>query len=188
MITSSPFLTGMETLQTDLFSLAAALINILVTLLIGSLFVYMIEHTLEKEKLRLQVMQLSRNYFREAEKLQQSMDAAPLSIILLDRQGDIMAINETFLRLYRKSDPSATRDNLIKHKLNTVLTDSQFQVLNSRATETLERNTKTRELLQNGDQIYFTSTSPITKGTPTKRSARWSLFRTLPNWKRSARN
>lgn len=164
MITSSPFLTGMETLQTDLFSLAAALINILVTLLIGSLFVYMIEHTLEKEKLRLQVMQLSRNYFREAEKLQQSMDAAPLSIILLDRQGDIMAINETFLRLYRKSDPSATRDNLIKHKLNTVLTDSQFQVLNSRATETLERNTKTRELLQNGDQIYFTSTSPITKG------------------------
>ncbi len=164
MITSSPFLTGIESLRNDLFSIATAAINILVTLLIGSLFVYMIEHTLEKEKLRLQVMQLSRNYFREAEKLQQSMDATPLSIILLDRQGDIMAINETFLRLYRRSNPTANRENLIKHKLNKVLADIEFQVLISRAAETLEKNAKTRELLQSGDQIYFTSTSPIKKG------------------------
>ncbi|WP_410770854.1 two-component system sensor histidine kinase NtrB [Fontibacillus sp. BL9] len=164
MITSSPFMTGTETLRTDLYSLAAAVVNILVTLLIGALFIYMIEHTLEKEKLRLQVMQLSRNYFREAEKLQQSLDAAPLSIILLDREGDIMAINETFLRLYRRSDPTATRENLIRHKLNTVLTNIQFEVLISRSAQTLEGNAKTRELLQSGDQIYFTSTSPIKKG------------------------
>ncbi|MEF2966166.1 ATP-binding protein [Paenibacillus sp. M1] len=163
MITSSPFMTGVRSLPTDLFSLTAAVVNVLVTLLIGALFVYMIEHTLEKEKLRLQVMQLSRNYFREAEKLQQSLDAAPLSIILLDQHGDIMAINETFLHLYRRVDPVASRENLIKLKLETVLSGIDFKILASLAAKTLNKNEKTRELIQSGDQIYFTSTSPIKK-------------------------
>lgn len=165
MITSSRFLTGTATMRTDLYSLGTAVINIVVTLVIGSLFVYMIEHTLEKEKLRLQVMQLSRNYFREAEKLQQSMDAAPLGFVLLDRQGGIVAVNETFMQLYRRScDPSATREDLFRKKLDAVLAGVHFEVLFSRAVKTLDENIKTRELLQSGDQIYFTSTSPIKKG------------------------
>lgn len=164
MITSSRFLTGTATLRTDLVSLGTGFMNILVTLVIGSLFVYMIEHTLEKEKLRLQVMQLSRNYFREAEKLQQSMDAAPLGIVLLDRQAGIVAVNETFMQLYRRSSESmATREDLFRKKLDSVLSEVHFEVLFSRAMQTLNENIKTRELLQSGDQIYFTSTSPIKK-------------------------
>lgn len=164
MITSSQIFSGTASLRTDLYSLAAAIVNVLLALLIGTLFVYLIEHTLEKEKLRMQVMQLSFSYFREAEKLQQMMDAAPLSIILLDREGDMIAINDTFLQLYRREHPYATRANLIKHRLDSIMTDIQFEVMVPRARQTLEANMKTRELLQIGDQIYFTSTTPIKKG------------------------
>ncbi|MBW4839829.1 MAG: PAS domain-containing sensor histidine kinase, partial [Paenibacillaceae bacterium] len=84
MIGLSPFLENNMSFHSDLSALSNGFINILVTMLAGSLFVYMIESTLEKEKLRGQVLQLSREYFREAEKLQQMMDAAPLGIVLLD--------------------------------------------------------------------------------------------------------
>lgn len=164
MITSSPFISGAETFPTDPFSLSAALMNILATLLIGALFVYMIEHTLEKEKLRLQVLQLSRSYFSEAEKLQQSLDAAPLSIILLDREGDITAVNESFLQLYRRRYPAESREDLVKLKLDKVLSDIRFEMLLPRAAQTLKGNKRSGELLQSGDQIYFTSTAPIKKG------------------------
>lgn len=164
MSTSSQYVTGIAKLKIDLFSLGTGALNIVFTILISTLFVYMIEHTYEKEKLRMQVMQLSRNYFREAEKLQQMMDAAPLSIILLDRQGDIMAINETFIHLYRKYKPQANKEDLIRNRLAPVMADLRFEVLIERAGQTLEEHIKTRELLQSGDKAYFTSTSPIKKG------------------------
>lgn len=164
MITSSPYLLGNARLETSPSLLAIAGMNIIFTVFISALFVVMIEHTYEKEKLRMQVMQLSRNYFREAEKLQQMMDAAPLSIILLDRQGDIMTINETFIQLFRRHRPQARKEELIRSRLAPVMADLGFEVLIERARQSLGEHIKTRELLQSGDKTYFTSTSPIQKG------------------------
>ncbi|MGG6312601.1 two-component system sensor histidine kinase NtrB [Paenibacillus macerans] len=166
MIGASPFLAGSMTLFSDLSALSASLANVLVTMLVGSLFVYMIENTLEKEKLRGQVMQLSREYFREAEKLQQMMDAAPLSIILLDQQGYIISINDTFLQLYRtyrKEHEEMQREDLLLRQLDDVLNGVPIETIASRVKETLEGTAKKTELLQSNDHIYFTSTSPIQK-------------------------
>lgn len=164
MITFSPYMTGGTRQGTELFPAGMIALNIILTLSMSTLFVIMIEHTYEKEKLRMQVMQLSRNYFREAEKLQQMMDAAPLSIILLDRQGDIMTINETFLQLVRRFKPQASKEDQILGPLAPVMTDLGFEVLIERAEQSLEEHIKTTELLQSGDKTYFTSTSPIKKG------------------------
>lgn len=164
LIISSPYLLGTAKKEAGLSLLAIAVLNIIFTIFISTLFVCMIEHTYEKEKLRMQVMQLSRNYFREAEKLQQMMDAAPLSIILLDRQGDIMTINETFIQLFRKFKPQAGKEDLIHSRFAPVMADLGFEVLIERAGQSLEEHIKTRELLQSSDKAYFTSTSPIKKG------------------------
>ncbi|MDU0332973.1 ATP-binding protein [Paenibacillus sp. 3LSP] len=166
MIGMSPFLTGSLSFHSDLNALTNEFINVLVTMVVGSLFVYMIESTLEKEKLRGQVMQLSREYFREAEKLQQMMDAAPLGIVLLDQQGYIISINETFLQLYRtyqKEPNESRREDLLLCRLSDVLSGVPIESIASRVEQSLEGQTKVTDLIKADNHIYFTSTSPIQK-------------------------
>lgn len=166
MIGMSPFLTGSLSFNSDLNALTNGFINVLVTMVVGSLFVYMIESTMEKEKLRGQVMELSREYFREAEKLQQMMDAAPLGIVLLDQQGYIISINETFLQLYRtyqKEPNESRREDLLLRRLSDVLSGVPIESIASRVEQSLEGQTKVTDLIKADNHIYFTSTSPIQK-------------------------
>ncbi|WP_028538040.1 two-component system sensor histidine kinase NtrB [Paenibacillus sp. J14] len=166
MIGMSPFLTGSLSFNSDLNALTNGFINVLVTMVVGSLFVYMIESTMEKEKLRDQVMELSREYFREAEKLQQMMDAAPLGIVLLDQQGYIISINETFLQLYRtyqKEPNESRREDLLLRRLSDVLSGVPIESIASRVEQSLEGQTKVTDLIKADNHIYFTSTSPIQK-------------------------
>ncbi|WP_068782787.1 two-component system sensor histidine kinase NtrB [Paenibacillus phocaensis] len=166
MIGLSPFLAGNMSLYSDLSTLSNGFINVLVTMLAGSLFVYMIESTLEKEKLRGQVLQLSREYFREAEKLQQMMDAAPLGIILLDQQGYIISVNDTFLQLYRvyREEPAdLRREDLLLRRLDDVLRGVPMESISAQVEQSLKGQAKMTELIKANDHIYFTSTSPIQK-------------------------
>jgi signal transduction histidine kinase len=166
MIGMSPFLTGSLSFNSDLNALTNGFINVLVTMVVGSLFVYMIESTMEKEKLRGQVMELSREYFREAEKLQQMMDAAPLGIVLLDQQGYIISINETFLQLYRtyhKEPNEPQREDLLLRRLGDVLNGVPIESIAYRVEQSLEGQTKVTDLIKADNHIYFTSTSPIQK-------------------------
>lgn len=166
MIGLSPFLTGSLSFNSDLSALSIWLVNVLVTMLVGSLFVYMIESTLEKEKLRGQVLQLSREYFREAEKLQQMMDAAPLGIVLLDQQGYIISVNDTFLQLYRtyrEEREELRREDLLLRRLDDVLSGVPIESIASRVEQSLAGQTKMTDLVKANDHIYFTSTSPIQK-------------------------
>ena len=166
MIGLSPFLTGSLSFNSDLSALSIWLVNVLVTMLVGSLFVYMIESTLEKEKLRGQVLQLSREYFREAEKLQQMMDAAPLGIVLLDQQGYIISVNDTFLQLYRtyrEEREELRREDLLLRRLDDVLSGVPIESIAYRVEQSLAGQTKMTDLIKANDHIYFTSTSPIQK-------------------------
>lgn len=166
MIGMTPLLTGSLSFHSDLNVLASGFINVLVTMVVGSLFVYMIESTLEKEKLRGQVMQLSREYFREAEKLQQMMDAAPLGIVLLDQQGYIISINETFLQLYRtyyKESDEPKREDLLLRRLGDVLSGVPIESIAYWVEQSLKGQTKVTDLVKAANHIYFTSTSPIQK-------------------------
>ncbi|RRJ63784.1 PAS domain-containing protein [Paenibacillus oralis] len=167
MIGASPFLTGSLPMFSDLSALISTLVNAGVAVVVGSLFVHMVENALEKEKLRERVTELSREYFREAERLQQMMDAAPLGIVLLDQQGYIISINNTFLQLYRMyrndDEVAAAREDLIFRKPEDVLRGLPIGKLASRVESTLAGKTKTSELLQSDDYIYFTSTTPILK-------------------------
>lgn len=158
----SPFLTGTPLILPQTHFLIALSTGILVSLVAGSVFVHMIENALDKAKLRGQVARLSREYFREAEKLQQMMDAAPLSMVLLDQQASIIAINDTFLQLYRtqrKEDEHVSREDLLLRSLNDVLAGGPIESLAARVDAALTGNAKTTELLKSNDHIYFTSIS-----------------------------
>ncbi|NWL89680.1 MULTISPECIES: two-component system sensor histidine kinase NtrB [unclassified Paenibacillus] len=161
VITVSPYI--IEEIKVELGAIVTIISNILVSVLAGSLFVHIIETTMEKEKLREQVMHLSRKYFREAETLQQMMDAAPLSITLLDQKGRIVSVNDAFLQFYRLSRPSGTRDDLIRKEMEKVMQGLDFEIIASRAEQTLEGNVKTSEILQSADRVFYATTSPITK-------------------------
>lgn len=161
VITVSPYI--IEETKVELGAIVTIIANILVSVLAGSLFVHIIETTMEKEKLREQVMHLSRKYFREAETLQQMMDAAPLSITLLDQKGRIVSVNDAFLQFYRLSRPSGTRDDLIRKEMEKVMQGLDFEIIASRAEQTLEGNVKTSEILQSADRVFYATTSPITK-------------------------
>ncbi|GAA0373448.1 two-component system sensor histidine kinase NtrB [Paenibacillus motobuensis] len=161
VITVSPYI--IEEIKVELGAIVTIIANILVSVLAGSLFVHIIETTMEKEKLREQVMHLSRKYFREAETLQQMMDAAPLSITLLDQKGRIVSVNDAFLQFYRLSRPGGTRDDLIRKEMEKVMQGLDFEIIASRAEQTLEGNVKTSEILQSADRVFYATTSPITK-------------------------
>lgn len=159
-----PMLFRRFTLELDITIILTSILNTIIALLVACLFIFIIEGTREKEKLRDQVMQLSRKYFSEAEKLQQMMDAAPLSIILLDGQRCIMAINDTFLQLYRIAHQWATRDDLLRQKLDTVLVGFETEVIIPQVEDALKGESKSSIVLHNGNKMYITSTSPIKKG------------------------
>ncbi|HEY4390378.1 MAG TPA: ATP-binding protein, partial [Paenibacillus sp.] len=144
-------------------SIVTIIANILASVLAGILFVHIIETTMEKEKLREQVIHLSRKYFREAETLQQMMDAAPLSITLLDQKGRIVSVNDTFMQFYRLNCPNGTRKDIIRKELEKVLQGLDYEIVASRREQTVEGNVKTSQILQSADRVFYATTSPITK-------------------------
>lgn len=162
--TSLSFLNWPLSYKMDLTVILFGVINIAVAVLIGSLLLIVIESSLDKEKLQMQVTLLSRRYFREAEKLQQMMDAAPLSILLLDQQSRIVSINETFLNYYRTESPDTIKEELIGKMLNETLKGFDINIIGARAERTLRNRENTSELVQVGERIFYTSTSPIKRG------------------------
>lgn len=128
--------------------------------LIAGLFIFMIESTLEREKLRLQVTLMSYESGKEALKLQQMMDAAPICIILLDNDNQIISINDTFLQLYRKDFPNITKNEIIGLNISEFLKRSDLDPLQMMRTCDSE---KMSQLIQIGLQTYFTSVTPIMK-------------------------
>ncbi|MNJ43586.1 Sporulation kinase E [compost metagenome] len=165
MMLISPLFYGSINSDNVLGFLLAVIIKLAAAMLVSSLYVYFIESTIERDYLNEQVTQLSYKYFREAEKLQQIMDAAPLNIILLDRQYCIVSVNDTFLQLYRNDHPSATRDKLIGKKLAGECGGFNIDMIALRVQETLEGGANTTELQQIEDKVFFTSTSPIIKNS-----------------------
>lgn len=128
--------------------------------LVAGLFIYMIESTLEREKLRLQVTMMSYESGKEALKLQQMMDAAPICIILLDNDNQIISINDTFLQLYRKDFPNVTMNEIVGLNISEFLKRSNLdpaQMMRSCSSE------KMSQLIQIGIETYFTTVTPITK-------------------------
>ncbi|RUT31548.1 PAS domain S-box protein [Paenibacillus zeisoli] len=164
MSTALSFLSLPMSYRMDLTIIIFGIINIAVAVLIGGLLLFVIESTLDKEKLQMQVTLLSRRYFREAEKLQQMMDAAPLSILLLDQEGRIVSLNSTFLTYYRMEHPEAIKEDLIGSKLMEAVQDFDFEILGHRVDTTLLNRENTSELIQIKGRTFFASTSPIKRG------------------------
>ncbi|MNS27059.1 Sporulation kinase E [compost metagenome] len=162
--TSLSFLSWPMHYRMDLTIIIFGIINITVAVLIGSLLLFVIESSLDKEKLQMQVTLLSRRYFREAEKLQQMMDAAPLSILLLDQQGRIVSLNNTFLTYYHLEHPEVIKEELIGKMLREALKDFDFEIIGTRVDKTLLNREHTSELIQMKERTFFTSTSPIKRG------------------------
>ncbi|WP_110930366.1 ATP-binding protein [Paenibacillus bouchesdurhonensis] len=161
---ASPLLSGsLQQAHVPVLSIAI-IIHLAAAAIVSSLFSYYMASSMEKEQLHKQVAELSDKYFREADKLQQIMDAAPLNIILIDRQGCIFSVNDTFLQLYRNDHPSATRENLIGRKLRGECGGFDIGMIALRVEKTLQDGAKTTELLQREEKVFFTSTSPIVKG------------------------
>ncbi|GAA0134598.1 hypothetical protein YSY43_14380 [Paenibacillus sp. YSY-4.3] len=160
----SPLLSGsiQQTHVPDL--ILAVILHLAAAAIAGGLFSYYVEGATEMEQLRGQVAELSMKYIGEADKLQQIMDAAPLNIILIDRQGCLVSVNDTFLQLYRNEYPSATREDLIGRKLVGECGGFDIALIASRVEKTLGEGAKTTELLQKEEKVFFTSTSPIIEG------------------------
>ncbi|WP_223067034.1 two-component system sensor histidine kinase NtrB [Paenibacillus caui] len=163
--TMSPFILHTQSTENNSSLILAAYLNTLIMILTGLVLVQTIEDALEKGKFRLQVAALSRKYYREEEKMQQMMDAAPLSVILLDREGCISMVNETFLKLYRQNHPDAIRSHLLGNRLAPVLNSIHIDIanLNAGIRSILAGKDSLSELIQYEDKMFFTSISPIIK-------------------------
>ncbi|MFD3261420.1 ATP-binding protein [Paenibacillus lentus] len=164
LILASPLLSGSIQQAQVLSLILAVIIHLAAAAIVSSLFSHYMASSIEKGQLHGQVAELSNKYFGEADKLQQIMDAAPLNIILIDRQGCLLSVNDTFLQLYRNDKPSATREELIGRKLGGECGGFDLGMIAMRVGKTLEGGAKTTELLQREDKVFFTSTSPIIKG------------------------
>lgn len=161
----SPFVTGDSDIVFSLSHLAFILPTLLLMVLLSSLFVLLIDNTLAKDGLKKEVLQLSRKFMHEAGKLQQMMDVAPISMILLDPQGCIVSINDTFLQLYRKMHPGAIKDELISCRLADTLQGYPFEVplelLTDKVSNTLKTKPQTTEFIKIGASQFFISITCI---------------------------
>ncbi|USB33817.1 ATP-binding protein [Paenibacillus sp. YPG26] len=162
--TSMSFLSLPMSYRMNLTIIIFGIVNIIVAVLIGSLLLFVIESSLDKDKLQIQVTMLSRRYFREAEKLQQMMDAAPLSILLLDQEGRIVSLNRTFLTYYCATHPMATREELVGKSLQEIIKEFDYEIVGQRVDKTPLNTENTSELVQSNGRTFFASTSPIKRG------------------------
>lgn len=147
--------------QLYLMYIIIVIIEVPIIALVAGLFIYMFESTFEREKLRVQVIMMSHESGREAQKLQQMMDASPVCIILLDTSKRIVSINDTFLQLYRRQYASVMTSEIIGQPISDVLERSKLdhvQMMNM-----IDSEHKMSQLLQIGLKTYFASTTPIVK-------------------------
>ncbi|GGA32687.1 two-component system sensor histidine kinase NtrB [Paenibacillus physcomitrellae] len=164
--TASPFFLHNESLNNNFSLIFLAYSNTFLMILAGLILIHIIEETLDKRKFQYQLEAVSRKYYREEEKMQQMMDATPLSVALLDRQGSITMLNKTFLKLFREIQPDAVREDLLGHHLLPVLTSLQIHMeqLDPELLRVFEQRSIVSELVQIQDTMLFTSISPIIKG------------------------
>ncbi|ANS77388.1 PAS domain-containing sensor histidine kinase [Paenibacillus yonginensis] len=164
--TASPFFLHKESLDDHFSLIFLAYSNTFLMILAGLILVHIIEETLDKRKFQFQLEALSRKYYREEEKMQQMMDATPLSVVLVDRQGSITMLNKTFMKLYRQIQPDAVREDVLGRPLIPVLSSLQIHIeqLEPDLSPFFQQRSIVSELIQNQETMLFTSISPIIKG------------------------
>lgn len=165
LATTAPFFLHIEDLQDNFKFILFAYINIAVMLLCGLILIQAIEETLGKEMMKAHADKLAGQLYREEERMQQVMDAVPLSVILLDQKGSINMLNDTFLKLYRSKFPDDGREELLGKHFFTLFKTAKIGIadMSSHMHDVFSGKQSFNELVQHEDKMFFTSISPIIK-------------------------
>lgn len=102
-------------------------------MLTSYLVVFLIENILEKLSLQQQLQAMSSQYDQEAQKLKQLIDATPLCVVSVDRDGYITAINGMMLKtmqdggVFKEEDLLGKPCEVLSHLQNTDVNLSQIR-------------------------------------------------------------
>lgn len=162
LITAAPIIESPNLNLADAGLVLIVLFYILTSMFTGGTLVYMIEFALEKLRLKEQVMGISEKYLREEEKLQQVIDATPISMVSVDHAGNITSINDTMMNLVKTKDPDLTKQDVLGYPVTMFVDIMGQDYINYRIVQALQGKKLGNELIRIGTHNYYISTSPLT--------------------------
>ncbi|GAB6992306.1 two-component system sensor histidine kinase NtrB [Paenibacillus pini] len=162
LIIASPLIENPQLHIVNSIPILIVLFYMLLTVFTGGMLIYVIEYAMEKLLLKEQVMGISEKFLREEEKLQQVMDAAPLSIVSVDHQGKITSVNEMMMNLFRGKRPLLTKSDVLGHPVNMFIDMMEQEYMNYRIAQALGGIRMDNEVIRISSHMFYTSTSPLT--------------------------
>lgn len=163
LLTSAPFFLN-KGLEDNFKFIAFVYLNTFIMIAIGLVLIHSFEGMLEKKSLRLQVDKLASQYYREEEKMQQMMDATPLSVILVDQEGHITGLNDNFLRFHQRKFPEQNREQLTGSYFISVLSNVGLSLEVMKNIHSVFKDKQSiNGFTQQEDKTFYMSISPIVK-------------------------
>ncbi|ASA25526.1 two-component system sensor histidine kinase NtrB [Paenibacillus donghaensis] len=136
-------------------------VYIFCTIVIGALFIYFIETAWDRQQAKEHMKRLSQNFLYESEKLQQITDVMPLSILSLDDNGTVTALNEFMLELIRNHYPEAAREDIVGKPIKRFFDHSVDEQVGLRLLDDIARMQRYNEKVTFESRSYLVCTAPL---------------------------
>lgn len=151
---------GSGIIRTDLYTICFMAMYSLIYMFTAYLVVYFFESILEKLSLQQRLQDMSNQYLQEARKMKQLIDATPLGVISVDRNGYLTDLNEMMLRLFNLVG-SVKSEELLGEHYEIALSKYDLPYPSIQIARSLKGENTGAEIMNVGDKIFVTTSYSI---------------------------
>jgi signal transduction histidine kinase len=131
------------------------------TIALGGIFVYFVEMVWSRWKAKVQMDNISDNFQRESDKLQQITNVVPLSIMSLDEHGVVTDLNDCMLGMIRIHYPHLTREDIIGDPVRNFFRGSVDTQAYKRVSDNVRYKRRSSERMNHESRIYQIYSAPL---------------------------
>lgn len=136
------------------------------TIALGGVFVYFVEMVRSKLEAKEKMEDSNESFQWESDKLQQITNIVPLSIILLDDNGEVTNLNDCMLEMIRNHYPNVQREDIINEPLRKFFSGSVDKQAYKRVRDNILNKRHTSERLIHDSRIYKVYSAPLLHKNP----------------------
>lgn len=160
-IVMGPDLHGLSILYTPPREGILAAGYVLVTLILGALFIIYIDRSWDRMQIRIRLQGISEKFLWESEKLQQITNVVPLNIMELDDNGYVTELNEYMLDLMQNHYPELTREIILSQPASLIFGHSMDQLTLNRLQEVVRNRQRSNTRIRVDSRSYHIFTAPL---------------------------
>ncbi|MFC3750368.1 nitrogen regulation protein NR(II) [Paenibacillus sp. GCM10012306] len=134
---------------------------VFIAIILGAVFVYFVEVTWGRVKLKERMKDFTEKFQWESEKLQQITNIMPLSIMSLDENGTITGINDYMLELIRSHYPDITKASIMSQTACRLFREDVDEEAFARLRDSIRTQERSSVRLIHKARVYHIFIAPL---------------------------